>query len=759
MVSAQYTKLRVLKFISLFFFCFLSYTTITAQISYGGKPLPLNAGFGMRAVSPSGNFFIEMPAFNEKEAMLRSQQEASRLKSLEFAHKFHVFLRPDNSGTSFSYGNINVWRVGIRSKGAYSLNILFSKFRLPQGAQVFVYNADQTEILGSYTHQNNSDLNILPVQPVSGEEIIVEYQEPINAEFKGEIEIGEVNHDFLGLFRATEPRDPEQDCHPNLVCYPEDIEPGSGVVALIINGTAYCTGSLVNNSAEDGTPYLLTATHCLNNNFNAGFLLNRKYDLMAGTIVAFFNYHSPVCDSDIRGPLQMTMASADSVLISERHDISLLKLNQMPPEEYQPIYLGWNASSSPQSPFHGIHHPNGGIKKVAVFNKSLKITTAKFGNVNYEFEPNAHWSVGPSWDVGATEYGSSGSPLLDNDKRVVGTLSGGGTYCSNSQGPDIYASLAKFWNVTQSLENPNPISYYLDPTDSKFLQINAYNPYRNTPIVRNHNFKTTEKAVQTYHNSVPLFSTNNPLGYSEFAEEFSAASETELEGIFISSPAVNGITGMNIRVRVYLGDENGPRVLIHDQPYTYSYRYYSASSFNYALRDMRRNVENYIELDRPVKVSGKFYISYAETNGISSGFAALNTEPRKTGSGITSTAWMKNAAGWVRSSENIDFPINTSLLISTYVIGNTSVIVDPKEEEAEIKAFHSREAQRIFIESNKDLIEWEIFYSSGRKIHHGSTENSINRTSYSTVHLIPGVYIVKVKTLGGAQKAIKVLVR
>ena len=345
--------------------------SITGQISYGGKPLPLSADASTRLLSATQELFVDMPKFDDQAALWRSQQDKSDFKSLEFAHKFDVHLRPDNSGITFNYGNTKVWRIGIRSRGAYSLNILFSKYRLPEGAKVFVYNSDQTEILGSYTSENNSDLNLLPVQPIGGDEVIIEYHLPSDIVDAGELEIGEVNHDFVGIFRATEPRDPVQSCHPNLICYPEDIEPGSGVVALIINGTTYCTGSLVNNSSEDGTPYLLTATHCLNNDYDSRFLNNRRYNMVAGNIVAFFNYDSPVCSPDIRGPLQMTLASADSVLISERHDISLLKFKQTPPKEYHPYYLGWNANSALSSPFHGIHHPNGGIKKVAIEEDNL----------------------------------------------------------------------------------------------------------------------------------------------------------------------------------------------------------------------------------------------------------------------------------------------------------------------------------------------------------------------------------------------------
>ncbi|MDO5522811.1 MAG: trypsin-like serine protease [Bacteroidia bacterium] len=727
-----------------------------AQISHGGQPLPLRIDSRTRAIAPTADLFVEMPAFNIQEALFRSEQDKARFKSLEFAHKFHVRLRPDNSGIHFTWGDMNVWRVGIRSKEALSINILFSKFRLPAGAKVFVYNSDQSEILGSYTQENNTDLNLLPVQPLAGDEIIVEYQEPLNAAFKGEIEIGEVNHDFRGIFRATEPRDPEQSCHPNIVCYPEDIRAGSGVVALIINGTTYCTGSLINNSANDGTPYLITATHCINKDYDPAFLANRKYDVMGGTIVAFFGYQSPVCDKEIRGPIQMTLASADSVLINERYDISLLKFKQAPPKEYQPQYLGWNVSSSPQAPFHGLHHPNGGVKKVAIENEALVVAT--FNNPKYNMEPNAHWAV-RAWDVGATEGGSSGSPLLDKDKRVLGTLTGGESYCSSPKGPDVYASFNKAWNVTGSLGNPNSLKNYLDPEDSQFQQIDGFNPYANQPYTKNSNYVAGDTVIQTYHNSVPMFATNNTFGYNEFAEEFQTSSPARLEGVFVTSPITHNVLNLNIRLKIYGDNDGAPGALLHEEPLNYSYRYYQNGSFRETRRDMRNNVENYVKFSDPVDVSGKFFISYTEANNVPNGFSLLNVQPRKIGSGIASTAWMKNAAGWVRSSENMENPVNTSLLIAPYVIGTgLSAPPGPEQTEAEIKAYHNSAVNRIFIESNKDLISWEVFYVSGQKVFEGKAESSINRTSFSTGHLAKGMYVVKV-SVNGADKNLKVLVR
>ena len=463
---------------------------------------------------------------------------------------------------------------------------------------------------------------------------------------------------------------------------------------------------------------------------------------------------SPVCPTDIRGPLQMTMASADSVLISERHDISLLRLKEDPPAYYQPFFLGWDVSATPKAPFHGIHHPNGGIKKVAVENEPLTITS--FTGIKYNMEPNAHWTV-RAWDIGTTEKGSSGSPLLNKEKQIVGTLTGGISECTSPRGPDQYASLSKFWNVQGSIDNPNSIQFYLDPASTKSTRTDSYQPHANSPYTRSMNFSTEETPIETLHQSVPMFATNNAFGYSEFAEEFFAESKVQIEGVFISSPANRNMPNNDIRIRIYSGDEK-PDQLIHEQEYSYSYRYHSSNGILYAQRDMRHSVENYIAFDKPITLTGNFYISYSEVNGTPNGFTVFNTEPRAIGSGKTATAWIKHNNEWIRSSENIENPINTSLLIAPYMVGKTDVAVPTTNVEASITIYYEREVNRIFIESNHELLEWEIFYVSGQKIHAGRAEKSINRASFPMTHFAKGVYIVKVKTVGGAKAVKKVLI-
>ena len=315
----------------------------------------------------------------------------------------------------------------------------------------------------------------------------------------------------------------------------------------------------------------------------------------------------------------------------------------------------------------------------------------------------------------------------------------------------------KFWNIEGSLDNPNPLSSYLDPENTGITKLNGFNPYSNEKITRSQNYKLDEKPTESYFTSVPMLATNNTFGYTEFAEEFHSEDNIQLHGVFISSPAINNIQNMKINIRVYTGEKE-PERIIHNQLYEYNYQYYSSQGFDYGLRDMNRSVENYIQFENPISLSGTFFISYSDINSIPNGFSVFNTEPRNLGSGIISTAWMKSSQGWVNSSENIENPINTSLLIAAYGIGDASVKKDTRVDETTVSVYYSGEVERVFIESNDDLLEWELYYVTGQKIHHERSDKSIHRASFSSSHLPKGIYIVKVLTSNGTVGRKKVLI-
>lgn len=117
--------------------CLFLGVSVKAQISHGGQPLPLTA-----TKSLTEDMFITMPPFDLAEQLRLDSLEATGLRNgFRFAYKFVTDYTPENSGVHFTLSDgTKVWRLGIRSEGALSLNIMFSKYHLPEGARVFLYN-------------------------------------------------------------------------------------------------------------------------------------------------------------------------------------------------------------------------------------------------------------------------------------------------------------------------------------------------------------------------------------------------------------------------------------------------------------------------------------------------------------------------------------------------------------------------------------------------------------------------------------------
>mgnify|MGYP003269232794 FL=1 len=450
---------------------------LKAQVSHGGRPLPLSL---MR--STNGQMFKEMPPFDvQEELRIDSLNESDLRSGFRFAYKFITDYNRYNSGVTFTGPDgTRVWRLGIYSPGALSINVLFTEYELPEGAQLFLYNEDQTQILGSFNHLNNSELNLLPVSPIQGDRLIIEYQEPANASFQGRLTVGEVNHGYRSL-RGLEPGDNTSLIGkiPPLACYQDGTNDyaqwGQSVVLLIIDGSVGCTGTLINNTDNDGKPYLLTASHCLNKQFT---MKNPDYEKIAGSIVCFFNFNSPFCDPILRGTEEMSTASTYFKAVNEMADMALLELTATPPVYYRPYYAGWNAQEVGPAPYTCIQHPQYSVKRISISDEDLAPFTLT--DPNMIFYENAHLHV-KTWEVGYTASGSSGSPLFNADGEIIGALSGGQS-SENSPKNDYFFSLKKPWDAIDTPERQ--LKYWLNPSDDETKVCEGLDPYKSTPCFR-----------------------------------------------------------------------------------------------------------------------------------------------------------------------------------------------------------------------------------------------------------------------------------
>src|SRR5690606_10985800 len=121
------------------------------------------------------------------------------------------------------------------------------------------------------------------------------------------------------------------------------------VAMMVVGGSGLCTGQLINNCAEDGTPYFLTANHCLGGSTN--------------NWVFRFNWESPSCNQNQNGPTNQSVTGATLKANSAGSDVALLQLNSTPPAGYNVYYSGWDRSGTASTSNVGIHHPSGDIKK------------------------------------------------------------------------------------------------------------------------------------------------------------------------------------------------------------------------------------------------------------------------------------------------------------------------------------------------------------------------------------------------------------
>ncbi|MDR2682767.1 MAG: trypsin-like peptidase domain-containing protein [Dysgonamonadaceae bacterium] len=648
--------------------------------------------------SPAHPLLIDMPAFDLDSVLrLDALNQENMRSSFQFAHKFYTRIERGKDGNEWLLADgTRVWQVSIRSKGAYSLNVLFTEFQVPEGARLFLYNTDHSYVIGSFDHRNNSSAGLLPVKPVAGETLIVEYTEPADAAFRGKLTIGEVNHDYRDILRKEPDIDLTNgafDCMPDVVCEEVDETTVRSTVLLMINGTTSCTGTLLNNTANDGAPYILTAVHCLNDDISRGISNYHKewdyYIDKAGTVIVFFNYARPVCGTTMNASEEFSMAVTYPRTIIEGKDIALLELQEKPPAYYNAYYAGWRLKHDAK-PYTNIHHPQSAVKKYNTYKDNL--TWMSF----HVFDPNSHLQVA-AWTTGSTHAGSSGSPLFDANHAVIGGLSGGWSVCGtpNPRGThDAFFALSQGWETAQP---DNQLKTYLDPHNTGAQASAGMDPNKENPVIRlrNTQYLSGNDLITTQYtgpNSGFVFGHSN-LNITEFAEEFNPEYEAELQGAYFLIPKMEFAYTQGVEIRVYEGD-NAPEQLIATQELKPQFLNYSSQS-GFGLRDKSMSfvaTENFVRFDQPVPISKKFFIAYRINNEEDSRFVVYNTSFRP---GNTNTAWMNRNGTWVRASSYVPSPITTSLAIEALL--NYSNISVPGNEDVRENIRYIRSEARLLL--------------------------------------------------------------
>lgn len=273
-------------------------------------------------------------------AALLAEDEAEERQGVpvpfRFGFPFEADLGLDNAGiwTELPNGD-RIWRLRIVSPGAFSINLLYDEFWLPEGAKFFIYNDNRSMVIGAFTAANNKKHGKFSTAPVQGNISILEYYEPSFAQGTGKLHISRVVHAYRNFFSTSgkgtlnkiQEFGGSASCNINVNCpegAPWTNEKRAVIMILLSNGTRWCSGAMINNVREDLIPYLLTAFHCIDINENGVISDSEKND--AEQWIIMFNYESPNC-SDINGPTNQTVSGTTLKASNSASDFALLRLS------------------------------------------------------------------------------------------------------------------------------------------------------------------------------------------------------------------------------------------------------------------------------------------------------------------------------------------------------------------------------------------------------------------------------------------------
>lgn len=461
--------MRIQKAIPFFLVIFgLPYVSI-AQTSYGGSPIGLQKSF----LSSSKNQSISTTSIGDVDSDALLQED--RIKGLNrFATSTEVSLNLDRGGawTDLSNGD-KLWRAKLKSSNALGVSVLFKNFRLAEGAKLFVYSPNGSQIKGSYTHLNNKDSGMFMAGIIKGSEAIIEYYEPAAVSGMGYFEIYKafkvydavaLNVDLpstQGKLGAKDFGD-ASDCHINSNC-PEaadwqEYKKGVTRITMVFEeAMGFCSGTLMNNVREDNKPYILSAFHCAQGAPNPIYA-HWQFD---------FNYESSTCDNPTTEPVAQSVQGCEYRSGREESDFLLIELDEAIPNNFDVRYHGWDRSENEPDTAIMLHHPLGDIMKysfsegdIRVFNNSIN------WDIGVTTPPDHHFVT--NYKQGAYETGSSGAAFINQDGHVIGQLNGGVINCANAKA--YYGRLFQSWsNSTTS----NSLQPFLDPDNSGVMTIDA----------------------------------------------------------------------------------------------------------------------------------------------------------------------------------------------------------------------------------------------------------------------------------------------
>lgn len=225
-------------------------------------------------------------------------------------------------------------------------------------------------------------------------------------------------------------------CEVDTACNPDYANESNAVARMLFvdQGTSYlCTGTLLNDTASSGTPYFLSARHCI------------PSQTVASTLTTYWFFRAAACKGASLDARASTLKGGATLLATDSAtDTALMRLNDAPPNGA--VFAGWDAYTPQLGQAAALlHHPDGDWQKLSLGSLqqfSSCTLSADGGSFSCSGAVSASGNyLGVQWSSGATAPGSSGGGLfaVQNGARyLVAHLTAGSASCTVSGGMDFF---------------------------------------------------------------------------------------------------------------------------------------------------------------------------------------------------------------------------------------------------------------------------------------------------------------------------------
>lgn len=406
---------------------------------------------------------LRVPAIDRAAISAEDLHRRANGQPARYAIPHVVAANPTTHGTwEVLDATWSLWRLRIAAPEASHVNLGFRTFFMPANARLQVYSSSYQDVVRPFDAADHSPSGELWTPVVGTSEITAEVYVPTALRPQVQLQLVHVGsgYRFFGAGPdAMSSVDGSGSCNYDVTCpvaagWQNEIP---AIAAMSSSGSIFCTGSLINNTANDGRNFFLTAYHC---GVTSG---------AAPSLVCYWNYQEPSCGG-AGAPLNMFTSGATWRAAYSTSDFTLVELNSAPNPAWGITHAGWNRDTSTNATSACcIHHPSGDSKKISFEYQATSVTS--YGGTAVPGD-SSHVRI-TDWDDGTTEPGSSGSPLFDQNHRVIGQLHGGSAACGNNLS-DWFGRFAMSW--TGGGTATTRLSNWLDPVGTGALTLNTRLP-------------------------------------------------------------------------------------------------------------------------------------------------------------------------------------------------------------------------------------------------------------------------------------------